>query len=164
MKNESKEYKELIEKYADAIYRVALSYLRNKDDAEDIVQEVFMKFINNKRQFNDEIHKRNWLIRVAINLCYNEIRKRRLRNKEIDRNNTYYELKSDKDNTIIEYLDKIEHKYKSVFTLYYFNDYKTKEISKILRITEMSVRTRLNRARKMLKKLIEEGDVLNERY
>ena len=158
--NEESEYKKLVEEYADSIYRIALTHLRNKDDAEDVVQEVFIKYINNKRPFNDELHKRNWLIRVTINLCYNEIRKRKVRNRGIEDGVSFYEFETDGENIVFDYLDKIDIKYQSVFNLFYFQDYKAKEVSKILGISEMAVRTRLKRARRMLKKLIEKGEKL----
>ena len=158
MENDSK-YRKLIDEYADIIYKIALSYLRNRDDAEDIVQEVFMKYMSNKKPFKDNTHKKNWLIKVAINLCYNEIHKRKMVSRKIIDKTNCFEFMTEQENTIYSYLNKLDDKYKIVFELYYFHDYKTKAISNILRITEVAVRTRLKRARRMLKKYIEEGEL-----
>ncbi len=61
---------EVIEKYADMVYRLAFSRVKNKNDADDIFQEVFLRYIKNEREFETEEHRKAWLIRVTIN-CSN---------------------------------------------------------------------------------------------
>lgn len=70
----TKEYiSTLIDKYGNTLLRLAYTYLKNKADAEDILQDVFLKLIDKKPIFNDENHEKAWLIRVTINLCKNKI-------------------------------------------------------------------------------------------
>lgn len=57
----------VVHKYIDTVYRLALSQTRSKDYAEDVVQEVFLRFLQSDKQFNDEEHIKAWLIRVTIN-------------------------------------------------------------------------------------------------
>ena len=66
-----KQYIEIVEKYADMIYRIAYQKVLNRYDAEDIVQDVFVKLLSSKSYFRDEEHIKAWLIRVTINLCIN---------------------------------------------------------------------------------------------
>lgn len=63
------EYKRLATLYLDTIYRVALNGCKNHADAEDVVQNTFLKLLNNHNDFTDDDHARKWLIRVAINEC-----------------------------------------------------------------------------------------------
>ena len=150
--------RKLVELYSDMVYKIAKSYLKNTDDAEDIVQEVFVKYLDNKRPFINAEHEKNWIIRVTINLCYNELRSTQRRNKlcKTYQDEVFYE---EHENSLCEYINKLKERYRVVFELYYLHDFTTKEISKILLITDMAVRTRLKRARNQLKKLMKEkGD------
>ena len=80
------EIERVVEEYADMIYRLALSYLENKDDAEDIVQDVMIKYISfiKTNRFNDKDHERFWLTRVTMNLCYNEVKSAKRNNVVFD--------------------------------------------------------------------------------
>ena len=62
-------YQETVEKYSNMVYRLAYFYTNCKYDADDIFQEVFLKYLQNKKQFENEEHKKAWLIKVTINSC-----------------------------------------------------------------------------------------------
>ena len=70
------------EKYADMLYRLALSHLKNPEDAEDTVQEVFVKYMHHFAILTDEEHERAWLIRTTVNRCYDLLRYNSRRNHE----------------------------------------------------------------------------------
>lgn len=72
----------LAEKYIDTVFRVAFSYLKSREDADDVTQDVFMKLYSVDTEFESEEHIRNWLIRVTINQCRKQFRSpwRRLEN------------------------------------------------------------------------------------
>ncbi len=153
--------KNLVTKYSDMIYHIALSYLKNKDDAEDIVQEVFMNYINfikTNNDFESENHEKFWIIRVTINLCNNELKSKRKRNKVI-LNNEIFKTFDFNENEIclIDCIDKLKDNYKIVFELFYIKELKISEISAILNISESNVKTRLKRARDKLKKILQSG-------
>ena len=61
------EYVEDVKRYSDMVFRIALHSCANKEDAEDILQNVFLKLLQNKKNFNSEEHKKSWLIRVTVN-------------------------------------------------------------------------------------------------
>lgn len=145
----------LISEYSDMIYRIAIGYLKNKEDAEDMVQEVLLKFLVYKKtkNFKDEEHERNWLIRVTINLCCNEIKHEKNKSLILSKQSIVFELEFDERKcSILENLDKLSYKYKVVFDLFYIRGFKISEISKILKISEVNVKMRLSRARVKLKK------------
>lgn len=151
-------YEKLIKEYADMIYRIAIRYLKNKDDAEDIVQEVFMKYVVNKTPFNNSEHEKYWIIRVTINLCNNEINSGRKRKTVISDKIYEYEEEIPFENSLFDLIEKLSEKYRTVFELYYLQDFSVSEISKILRITEASVRQRLMRARNKIKDNLRKGE------
>ena len=64
---------EVVDKYGNMVYRLAISYLKNTHDAQDIVQEVFIKYYNNEGKIQSEEHLKSWLLRVTINLCKNKL-------------------------------------------------------------------------------------------
>lgn len=142
---------QVISLYANRIFRIAFSRLKNKSDAEDIVQEVFLKYIANQDKFTEEEYRKAWLIRVTIN-CSNSL----LRSAWFKKTT---ELKEDIPTTmeessdLIHYVLKLPEKYRTVIHLFYYEELSVKEISSILGITESLVKTRLHRARNELKKL-----------
>lgn len=160
--------KNLIDKYGNMIYHIAIGYLKNKDDAEDIVQEVFIKYIEYMKSniFNDEEHEKCWLIRVTINLCCNHLKY--IKNNALiiaeQSINTYLNLE-ERENYILESIEKLGEKYRIIFDLFYLRDLKISEISKILNISEANAKVRLKRARDKLREMLQLGDEeFNERF
>ena len=156
MKNMEEKFdsENLINNYGNIIYRIALNFLQNKEDAEDIVQNVFMKyiaFIKSGKQFNDKEHEKSWIIRVTMNDCYNE--KNSARKKYNVPLVEDYILNSnlETESSINDIIKKLDDKYKIVLKLFYLNDLKIAEIGQILHLTESNVKTRLKRARNYIK-------------
>ena len=65
---------EVVQTYADMVYKLALSQTRNPDKAQDVFQEVFLRYIRNPKPFDSEEHRKAWLIRVTVNCCHNAFR------------------------------------------------------------------------------------------
>ena len=154
MKNAKFNFQELINKYSEMIYNIAIRYLKNNEDAEDIVQETFMKYIKHIKKngdFDTEEHIKYWLVRVALNLCNNELNSAK-HNRNVSlfecKKVCYYDSKFDYN----ELINKLSGKYRTVFKLFYIEDIKISEISRILCISESNVKTILKRARDKLKK------------
>lgn len=156
---ETKEYEHLVSKYLDCIYRIAVNGCKNHADAEDVVQNTFIKLLENDNGFDNEEHARKWLIRVAVNECHNFWRSpwkryttsmEELQQEPIfstpEKSSLYYAVK------------ELPLKYRQVVHLYYFEDYSTKEIAEIVEISETAVQTRLLRARQKLRKRLKEDD------
>lgn len=164
--NEMLDINKLTEKYSDMIYRIALRYLNTKEDAEDIVQEVFMKYIANFKAgklFDTEEYEKCWLIRVTMNLCCNEIYSARRRKNLPFKDCLYCELDISSENLLYIAVNKLDNIYKEPFILFYIEELKISEISNVLRISEATVKKRLSRARKQVKDYIKRGERSFER-
>lgn len=160
------EFKYIYDIYFNMIYRISLIYLSDIKEAEDVVQETFIRLLNSKRIFNSEEHVKAWLIIVSKNLCKDMLKSfwksRRVDMEKIselvDQNSNDIEDPSLK--YAVEELSKLPQKYKIVIYLFYYEGYYIKDISKILEIKESTIQTQLSRGRNLLEKRIKER--LNE--
>jgi len=146
----------LIDKYSSMIYRIAYQYMKNKADAEDVIQDVFLKVIEKQPSFESEEHCKAWLIRTTANRC-----KDKLRSLWWRKTSSLDELNHCSSEFIPDELEELlllPPKYRIVIHLYYYERYTLKEIAQILKINQNTVSTRLQRARQKLKLLIEEGE------
>ena len=151
---------EAMDRYGDAVYRLALCRLQNVQDAEDVYQETFLRLFQEDAAGWDEEHRKAWLLRVAVNLCRDVGRKRKTRSwvsledvAEIPGGNVpeYAEL--------WDAVNRLPEKYRMVFHLHYAEGCKTEDIARILRIPGATVRVRLSRARTILRKELELYDL-----
>ena len=144
------EFSKIFYLYKDDIFRLAYSYTLNRSDAEDIVQNVFMKLYNNNKKI-DASYLKKWLVKVTVNESKNILRSNWFKNvfKDNEKVNNYSELYSDKD--VLDMLRKIPKPYRMVLHLYYFEGYSIKEISNLLHKNENTIKTHLRRAKKELK-------------
>lgn len=150
----------IVDKYTDMIYHIALRILRNNDDSEDIVQELFLhyiKYTENGRGFNNEEHEKAWIIRVATNLCYDELKKAFKKDVPYNSEVVHKTCFNENEMNMLDYINKLTEKYRNVFELFYLSDLKISEISKILNISESTAKTRLKRARDKYKELLNDG-------
>lgn len=163
--NNRGELEEIIRKYADMIYRTALVQTGNRDQADDIFQEVCEKIWTHGRQFESEEHCKAWILRVVVNSCKNmwnsAWNRRMVVNTEqvqtISESGAGPEKERDHEavGTVIAAVQKLPAKYRMAVHLYYYEEYSQKEIAEILSVRENSVSSRLSRARKMLRKMLE---------
>jgi len=145
-------YSNIIKEHADTVYRVALSYTDSVQDAEDAVQNVFLKLLAKKPEFTDEEHARRWLIRVTVNECkniWNCFWRKRVNMVETLPEKA--EPETETHSKVYEEVMALPPKYRIVIYLYYYEEYSVKEIAGILHMKEATVRTHLARGRKQLK-------------
>lgn len=153
------EFINAVEMYSDDVFRIALSYCSNKSDAEDITQNTFLKLFQSDESFQSDEHIKKWLFRVAINNC-KDIKKSFWQKNTLPLDDLT-EAESVADFTQNDYdlynaVTNLQAKYRIVVHLFYYEDYSIKEISELLEIKETTVQTRLMRARRKLKELLEE--------
>lgn len=143
-----------MELWGDTIYRVALCRLQNTADAEDVYQDTFLRFCQQKwTETWDDEHIKAWLLRVAINCC-NDLGRNRKQQALLSLD-SISAADSGGIESGLEIWEAVSHlpiKQRTVFHLYYGEAYQTREISKILRMSETAVRVNLNRARATLRK------------
>lgn len=144
---------EMVRKHSDMILRLALTYVRNIADAQDICQEVFIRLFQHHPVFADHEHERAWILRVTINRCKDMLRspwKRYISGLE----RSDLPIPEAEEREVVTAVLKLPVKYRIVIHLYYFENYSTAEISGMLEYKESTVRTQLKRARERLKLLM----------
>ena len=147
----------LIEKYQDNVYRAAYNVLRNPSDAEDVTQDVFVRYHTGTQEFDSEEHIRAWLLRVAVNRAL-DICRNPFRNRQVSWEDYEYSIpfQDEESAALFEAVMSLPRKYRILIHLYYYEGFSVREISGILKMTEGSVRTGMHRARKLLKKQMED--------
>ena len=149
-----------VETHGDMVYRIAILQMKNKSDADEVFQEVFLRLVRYQHRIKGEEHLKPWLIKVTMNCCKKQFgsayrRKTVPLEENIDVSGSY-----GLDEEISEVYDAVQDlpgDYKDVIHLFYYEQYSVKEISRILDVTESAVKTRMFRARNMLKEVLEGG-------
>lgn len=145
-----------VRRYADTVYRLAYARTGSREDAEDIFQEVFLRYVRKKPTFQDEEHRKAWLIRVTVN-CAKSLRGS-FWNRRTEGLNENLVFNSVKDYDLYYELMRLKPQEREVIHLFYYEDMTSKQIAQALGISESAVRTRLTRARKALKAFMKEED------
>lgn len=149
---------EVIELYANTVYRLAYSYTHSKTDSDDIFQEVFLRLIKSAPVFQSEEHRKFWLIRVTINCCKSMLRSSwRQKSMPLEEAPAAVTIPfSDEHSDLRDALGKLTPHYRTAIHLYYYEDMSIKEIAKATGSLESTIRSRLHRARQLLKTLLKE--------
>ena len=140
---------QMLNLYGDDVFRLAMSYLGNRQDAEDVCQNIFLKALNTRHEPLSGKEKA-WLLTCTANACKNHLKSFWRRNiGELDERIAFSDST---DQTLYDAVMKLAPKYRAVIHLYYFEGYDQNEISEILHLKRTAVQTRMSRAREMLKK------------
>lgn len=149
------------EKYRDNIYAIAFNYFKNAPDADDIVQDVLLKLYREDKEFESEEHVRNWLLRVTVNQCKKiSVSSWFRKNVPLETYAESLEYETPEESDLFLAVMNLPKKYRIIVHLFYYEDYSTRDIAQMLNLKEPTVRTRLMRARKILKERL--SDVWNE--
>ena len=147
----------IVETYSDMLLRIALNRVKSIPAAEDIVQGVFERLMRRRPIFENREHEKAWLIRTAVNLCLTDLRAESCHGElPLDEN-----IAQDYGEDTFDVLDAVQtlptpDRY-AVY-LYYYEGYGVKEIGKLLKEPEGTISSRLSRARKKLKTILEGGN------
>ena len=159
----------IMDSYGDEIKRFIYTYVKNNADTDDITQEVFVTVFQKLDTFQGKSTLKSWIYSIAANKCKDHLRSWTYRNRKLkekmiqskelsEQKNTTPELFSiqqSDSNEMISQILKLPVHYREVIILFYFKEMSTKEIAEVLNIFEGTVRTRLNRAREKLKRMME---------
>ena len=149
MEIEKLEVARLYDTYSQDVYRLALSYLRNTQDAEDICHSVFLTLVEKDIALFSGSEKA-WLLKCTANACKNHLKSFWKQNRE--ELNEHMVFTDDRDRELWALVGTLPLKYRAVIHLYYYEGYQQEEIAKILDITRTAVQTRMQRARNLLEK------------
>ena len=138
-----------IKRYENKLLRAAAAIMGGMAEAEDIVQDAFVKLIEKQPGFKSDEHEIAWLLRVTVNLCKSRLRSHQWK-KTVPLLDDYPAQNNEQESIIGEVL-RLPAKYRTVIHLFYYEGYQVKEIAEITKQKEGTVREQLTRARRMLK-------------
>ncbi len=153
---------EAIKKYSDLVYKLAYCRTKNKYDAEDIFQDVFLQFIKYHQKFTQEEHIKAWLIRVTINCCNKYFLS--LKNKPYELMPEDLVYLTPEESEVYQAVLSLQKKYRTVIHLFYYEELSIKQISEVLGKKEGTIKSLLSRGRNLLKRNLlddfrEEGEL-----
>ena len=151
--------KEIYERQGKRVYCIAMLYLKNKEDAEDAVQNVFIKLLDKPRSFESLEHEKAWFIMVTKNYCKDVLKSSWFRKVDLG---TLPELvQEDKEEgELLIHIYSLGKKYREVVYLYYYEEYSVKEIARMLHRKESTIQTQLATARKKLRIKLEQEEMV----
>ena len=158
------EYNTCVEKYLKMVYRISFHYFGNREDAEDVSQDVFIKLYSSKISTKNDEEIKAWLIRVTTNTCHsyfrNPFRRKRIDIDEneiadiVDTGSSEQDIVNRK--VVMDAVMSLSERYRIVVYLYYYEEYSICQISNTLNIKETTIQTRLSRAREKLKSALKD--------
>jgi len=156
---QSNAFSYIVEKYQDIVFSIALKVLRNRDDAEEMAQESFIKAYKSIHSFKGNAKFSTWLYRITYNTCISEIRKRKMHfssTEEIEIRDETQEINMDgipeenRAKAIKEAMNQLPEDEYTLILLYYFEEQSVEQISKVTGLSESNTKVKLFRARKKL--------------
>lgn len=153
---------EVINKYKNMVYAIAMTRVKNRDDADDVFQEVFLVYWRKQPSFNSEEHRKAWLISTAVN-CSKKLASSPWRHTTVPLEQAQgqaFEFTSPEDTELYSALCSLKLKYRTALHLFYFEDMSVEQISRTLGIREGTVRMQLTRGRELLREKLK-GEAYN---
>lgn len=159
----SESFEEVMRHYTPTVYRIAFTRLGNAADAEDVSQNVFLRYFRANITYESEEHRKAWLLRCAVNCASSFASSAWNRHKADieDMEQLSYEgsvegsaEKLETRESVLSAVMKLKPKYRTVIFLFYFEDLSTSQIADITETRESTVRSQLSRAREQLKKML----------
>lgn len=170
-------FTKIIDKYKNQLFATVLRMTKNPEDAQDLVQEAFIKVYEQLNKYDFKGSFSSWLYRVTINHCLDELRKKRYQVEHITFNEKGIEsseenepeivfLKKEKSRQLEKLIASLPEDERMIILLRYANERSYEEISELLHIPLSTVRNKLHRAKKKLRKIVqaEKGGYFNEVY
>ncbi len=146
----------LMDLYGNMILRLAYSYLHNMSDAEEILQETLIRFLQTAPSFRNHEHEKAWLLHVAANLSKNKIKYNTIRSTDELNDELIAEEREDLA-FVWDAVKELPEKYREVIHLFYYEDLSTKQIAEVLKRKESTIRSDLKRGREKLKEILKEA-------
>jgi len=154
---EKAQFMEVYSRQVNTVYRVCYSFMKNRADTEDMVQETFLKLLSNGKVFENIGHERAWLIVTASNLCKDTLKKWWRRHEDLE--NFADQIPAEtKEDGVLEAILELPDDYKDAVYLYYYEGYTTVEIAASLHCPESTIRSRLMRAKRKLQAILGGGE------
>ena len=156
MATREQELSQVIGRYGDMVFRLAFTRVQSRADAEDICQEVFLRWFEHAEPFSSEEHCRAWLIRVTLN-CTSSLLSSSWFRRTVPLPETL-QTAPQEETEVYSAVMRLSKTDRTVIHLYYYEDMNTIETAKLMGTTDSTVRSKLSRARKRLKEILEGAD------
>ena len=151
----------IVDEYGDMLYRICLTGLHSEADAEDAVQDTYLKYMKKHPSFDSEAHRKAWLIRVAINHCHDITRRKRAHaTEDIDKAAAICADDGGDVSRVIRALMLLPEKYSEVMILHFAQGYDYKTIAGIIGKSESAVKMRIKKGRELFSNIYEKGEYL----
>lgn len=144
---------ELYHRHVQTVYRVCFMFMKNRYDAEDALQETFIKLLGMNKTFESTEHEKAWLIRTSSNVCKNMLKAKSRKHTSLEEAEETPAPEEERDETLEKVL-ALPDKYKTAIYLFYYEGYSCAEIAKIIHKTESTVRSHLHRGRTLLRETL----------
>ena len=151
---QDREIVRIVETYSDMLLRIALNRVNSIAEAEDVVQSTFERLMKRQPRFETREHEKAWLIKTAIRICIDEAR-RASRRTSVPLNEEIAAAYSEESFELLETVRRLPEHDRDAVYLYYYEEYTIREIAKILGEREGTTHSRLSRARKKLRAIME---------
>lgn len=149
-----KDITQVYNRHVDTVYRLCYSFMKNRADAEDQVQETFLRLLSADKEFENEKHEKAWLIVTASNLCKDSLKKWWRRHEDISDCLEMAQESGEGNRDLLQAIFALPKDHKTVVYMYYYEGYTTAEIAGYLHCPEATVRSRLSRARARLRTIL----------
>lgn len=148
---------EAFQKYGDRVFSAAFSICRCREDADDVVQDTFLKYYLQNRDYIDDTHLKAWLLRVAVNRA-KDISRTFWRKNRVSWEEYMDELEfaQPEDRSLFQAVMRLPERYRAVIHLFYYEEYSVQEIASILGRSQGTVKSQLSRGRQLLKTMLTE--------
>ena len=158
---------EIMNKYGQEILQLVYSYVNSKEVAEDLTQDIFIKCYKSLHTYKGKSKLRTWLWRIAINQCKDYIKSWYNKKVIVTENEYTYNvvqkesveqtvIQNDEDHSLASAVMNLPIKYREVIYLFYYEELAIKDIAMVIEVKENTIKTRLRRAKELLKKGLEE--------
>lgn len=148
---DSEKIQDIYQRYFDTIYRICFLYMKNETDTLDAVQETFLRLMQSDFMEYSEEKTKAWLIVTASNYCKKQLGHWWRKKREVFEETALEDVADKTLHPVVEAVQALPKKYRTLIYLYYYEGYKTGEIGSMLGISASTVQTRLAKARKLLK-------------
>lgn len=166
-KGQEDAFRQIVEEYGNRLLRTCYLILKDREEAEDVVQETFIKVFQKMDSFKENSGFYTWIYTIALNLSRDRLRKKKdmltLEDEWVGNNDVEHEVEKGIDRELLrKELFEINSLYREVLVLFYFEELSIKEISNLLNEKEGTIKSKLSRGRNILKERLLKGGCLNE--
>lgn len=147
------EFADLVLQYQQSMYRLALGILRNDRDAEDALSETIMKAYEHLAGLREKEKFKSWIMTILVNVAKNMLTKNS-RLQLVDDVTVFGEAFEENQNDVWGSIMELGEQHRQIIILFYYDGFSTKEIARILKVPEGTVKSRLSRARQSLKEIL----------